>query len=94
MKCPSCKGNRLVHDYEQGEIICSSCGVVIDEKMMDSRPEWRSFNDSSGNRSRGEAALKYSVANRGFTTSIRRTSIDAKGNPLGTQAKAEMYSLM
>ena len=89
-KCPSCKGNRLVHDYEQGEVVCANCGTIISEQMMDHRGERYFGSDRDG----APAAMKYGVANKGFTTSIRRTSIDAKGNPLSSQSRAEMYSLM
>ncbi|MBN1160204.1 MAG: transcription initiation factor IIB [Candidatus Diapherotrites archaeon] len=93
--CPECGSPRIVEDRESGEIICHNCGLVIDERTMDAHPEWRAFNSSQRDaRARGGAPMKHSIANRGFTTTIRKGSMDAKGNPLSPQMKAEMYTLM
>jgi TFIIB zinc-binding len=29
VKCSSCNGDKIVTDYESGEIICGKCGLVI-----------------------------------------------------------------
>ena len=34
-----------MRDYEAAEIVCMACGFVIDEKIADTRPEWRAFDD-------------------------------------------------
>ena len=34
-KCPECGSTQLVRDYERGELICNSCGIVIDESYFD-----------------------------------------------------------
>jgi len=36
--CPQCGSTDLVHDPETGEVICSSCGTVIREEMLELRP--------------------------------------------------------
>ena len=38
-KCPRCGKNTVVTDVESQEVFCSKCGVVLDEKVNDSRPE-------------------------------------------------------
>ena len=43
--CPECGGPKLMRDYEAAEIVCMACGCVIDEKLADTRPEWRAFDD-------------------------------------------------
>jgi hypothetical protein len=61
--CPDCgSGARIVEDVRLGEATCSECGLVIMERMMDYRPEWRSMSDAddpSGGKDRsrvGDAA--------------------------------------
>ncbi len=34
-----------MRDYDAAEIVCEACGCVIAEKLVDSRPEWRAFDD-------------------------------------------------
>ncbi len=36
--CPECKSS-LVDDIQNGEIICSGCGVVVADQIADSCPE-------------------------------------------------------
>jgi len=42
-KCPECGSTNLIHDYDTGETICGSCGLVVQDVMMDKGPEWRAF---------------------------------------------------
>ena len=41
--CPECK-SAVVDDIHNGERICSSCGVVVDEQMEDYGPEAKGVN--------------------------------------------------
>ena len=36
--CPECQSS-LVDDIQNGEIICSGCGVVVDDQIADFGPE-------------------------------------------------------
>ena len=40
-KCPECGSSNLTANQERGEIICNSCGLVLEEKMVDFGQEWR-----------------------------------------------------
>jgi len=37
-KCPECGSSQLVRDYERGELVCSNCGLVIDDSYIDEGP--------------------------------------------------------
>jgi transcription initiation factor TFIIB len=41
--CPICKSNSVITDPESGEIVCSQCGMVISDKIQETRQESRSF---------------------------------------------------
>jgi transcription initiation factor TFIIB len=41
--CPDCGGSEFITDMETGEIACSQCGLVLQEEMLDQKPEWRAF---------------------------------------------------
>jgi len=42
-------------DIKTGDIVCSLCGRVAHEKMMDLGSEWRNFGDSGEDKSRAES---------------------------------------
>ena len=43
ISCPECK-SAIVDDLQNGERICSSCGIVVDEQMADYGPETKTVN--------------------------------------------------
>jgi transcription initiation factor TFIIB len=47
--CPECERDIIAVD---GEEVCESCGLVIDETKVDHGPDWRSFSDSTTDPSR------------------------------------------
>ncbi|HXG06410.1 MAG TPA: TFIIB-type zinc ribbon-containing protein [Nitrososphaera sp.] len=51
-QCSSC-GSVLITDSFTGEIVCSSCGVVVKERVETLSPEWRSFSPADDRRRRG-----------------------------------------
>ena len=34
-RCPECNSINLTHDDQKGEIICGDCGLIIEDKMVD-----------------------------------------------------------
>lgn len=50
--CPECLENppNLIEEYSAGDIVCGSCGLVLSDRLIDTRSEWRTFaNDDQGN---------------------------------------------
>ena len=69
--CPECGGPKLMRDYEAAEIVCMACGCVIDEKLADTRPEWRAFDDDQKkSRTRVGAPITYTIHDKGLSTII------------------------
>ncbi len=61
-KCPECGATSLMYNKEKGEVICRSCGLVIEEKMVDFGQEWREFSsEDSDKKRRTGAPMTYSV---------------------------------
>jgi transcription initiation factor TFIIB len=50
--CPECGSSKLVRDFDRGELICMTCGLVLKDKYFDMGPEWRAF-DSDQRDKRG-----------------------------------------
>ncbi|MEM1569433.1 MAG: transcription initiation factor IIB [Candidatus Bathyarchaeia archaeon] len=71
VKCPECGNRNLIKDHDSGEIVCSNCGYVIDDRLPDSGPEWRAFDDEQRNkRSRVGAPTTYTMHDKGLSTTI------------------------
>jgi transcription initiation factor TFIIB len=75
----------LITDSESGEVICSSCGVVITERSEDiSNPEWRAFTPEEKNsKSRTGKPTTLAKHDRGLATMISKTGRDASGRKFG-----------
>lgn len=70
-KCPECSDENLQWNKEKGEILCKSCGLVLDDKLFDFGQEWRDFEAESGeSRRRTGAPLTYTQEDRGLGTTI------------------------
>eukprot|EP00045_Choanoeca_perplexa_P008129 m.74519 g.74519 ORF g.74519 m.74519 type:complete len:113 (-) comp14364_c0_seq4:969-1307(-) len=49
----SCKQHpkaHLIEDYRAGDLICSECGKVVGDRVIDVGTEWRSFGNSDKNK--------------------------------------------
>jgi transcription initiation factor TFIIB len=50
--CKDCKEDppNLVEEFASGDMVCGSCGLVLGDRIVDTRSEWRTFsNDDQGN---------------------------------------------
>lgn len=51
MMCPDCREwpPNIVEEFSSGDCVCGSCGLVLGDRIIDTRSEWRTFaNDESG----------------------------------------------
>ena len=93
-ECPECGGTDLFFDRERGEVVCRSCGLVIDENVLDMGPEWRSFTpEERETRTRVGIPAVLSVHDKGLSTNIGPNGRDAHGQKLTTEAKIQYYRL-
>ncbi len=91
-KCPECGSEKLMRDYEAAEIVCLSCGCVVLDKLADSRPEWRAFdNEQKERRTRVGAPLTYAIHDKGLSTTINLQGKNVKGD--SPQEFEEAYKL-
>lgn len=92
--CPECGSKSLGRDYERAEIICNNCGLVIDEKIVDTGPEWRAFdNEQRMKRSRTGAPMTYTIHDKGLSTVIDWRNKDSYGKDIAQRKRAQLYRL-
>ena len=92
-KCPSCGGQKIVTDQNTGELCCSKCGIVINDKIVDTGAEWRSFSNDEGNKARTGAGTSLTMHDRGLSTVIGAANKDATGKPLSAGVKSSIERL-
>lgn len=92
-KCPRCGGAELVSDLQNGETVCSSCGIVLDESIIDMGPEWRAFTpQEKNNRQRTGLGMSYTLYDKGLST-VFKGDRDANGNRLKDEMRIKMDRL-
>jgi transcription initiation factor TFIIB len=93
-KCPECNGKKLIRDYEKGEIICASCGLIISDNLVDAGPEWRAFDaEQKEKRARGGAPVKFMRPNKGLVTEIDQYNRDIRGVRISPKKQAQLYRM-
>jgi len=92
--CPECKSEQLSKDYSRAELVCSRCGLVIDEEIIDHGPEWRAFDsEQREKRSRIGSPMTYTIHDKGLSTTIGWTNRDAYGKSIPAKNRAQLYRL-
>lgn len=86
--CKICGGISWDTDHVRGETICSKCGFVGAENMIDPGAEW--VNHSNGDdRSRVGAPSTLTLSDKGLSTEIRRSDLSSGGaRKLGMSGKS------
>ena len=48
--CENHPTSSLIHDWSAGDIVCSDCGLVVQERAIDVGTEWRTFSNETNNK--------------------------------------------
>ena len=91
--CPECRSS-LVDDMQNGEVICSGCGVVVDDQIADSGPETISSNlEDKMKLARATGQTTYSQHDLGITTEISISAKDFSGKRINNEVANQMKKL-
>jgi transcription initiation factor TFIIB len=91
--CPQCGSPKLVYDQSRGEEVCSKCGLVISDVVVDKGPEWRAHTiKEKAVKSRMGPPISYTYYDKGFYTSFR-TNKDTQGRRLDPRTRRKMRRL-
>lgn len=90
----NCKKNNLITDLSTGEIACSNCGAVSDEKSVDPGPE-NSIQTKENYLTSPRVGQKMSLkmADMGLSTLIESKNKDVTGKTLSTENRRMFYRL-
>ncbi len=73
-RCPECNSIDLTHDDQAGEIICNECGLIVEEKMVDTGQDAGGQFDKSEKKGRGGAPSSMQKFDKGLTTNVGEIS--------------------
>ena len=92
--CPTC-GKSLIGDAFKGEIVCSSCGFVVSEQLIDRGPEWKAIVEPEDKAKRVRVGAPRTIAlhDFGLSTTIGRDMRDSNGQYLDRKARNQYYKL-
>jgi|TARA_B100001094_G_scaffold330492_1_gene395831 transcription initiation factor TFIIB len=94
VKCKECASRNLHYDQVRGERLCSDCGLLVEENIVDHNPEWRNFGgDTGGDKSRVGAPSNVLLHDKGLQTAIDWQNRDYSGAPLKSKTKNQMYRM-
>lgn len=91
-RCPDCGNTNFLEDQQRGELVCSKCGLVMEEEMIDTGQEWRAFDtEQMSKRARSGAPLTFTKHDKGMTTEIGKGVGELYKVP--TRKRAQYYRL-
>src|SRR3712207_8847369 len=81
--CPNCKNQQIIFDSNNGEMICVSCGMIIEDRLDSSGIESEPMKNMENNLSVG-MPLSLAHYDKGLSTTISPSNVDAFGSQLNT----------
>ena len=91
--CPECK-SAVVDDFQNGERICSGCGIVVDEQMADYGPETKTVNLEDKMRlARASGHTTFAQHDMVIATEISVGSTDFSGKKINSSISNQMQNL-
>jgi transcription initiation factor TFIIB len=83
-----------VIDSAKGEMVCGYCGFVVNERIVETGPEWRAFSSEEKNdRSRVGVPASLAMHDMGLATVIGSENRDAAGRTLTGSTRSAMERL-
>jgi ribosomal protein L37AE/L43A len=91
--CPECRSTTFVTDRESGEITCYNCGLVLQESLLDHKPEWRAFTpEERRSKVRVGAPTSLKHFDKGLSTTFQPYR-DPYGKALPMKERLKMMRL-
>ncbi len=92
-RCPECSGTEFVTDIETGEIACSQCGIVLQDEILDQKPEWRAFTpEETRAKARTGPPTSLKRFDKGLSTTFQPYK-DTYGRALPMRERLKMMRL-
>jgi len=78
--CTECESTHIIKDDNRGELVCSDCGLVIQENIIDRSKDWRAFDaESEAKRAHAGSPMNPLIHDKGLSTEISSGFRDYSG---------------
>ena len=47
IRCPNCGSRKFLSDYDRGEVVCTRCGLLVNEHLLDMGRPWMYTNEKN-----------------------------------------------
>jgi len=84
-KCPECGSVDISYNPNQGELVCNSCGILIEEEMMNSGDDPQGKFDKNIKSGRGGSPINIQKFDKGLITTVGMLSDIYKLQPKNTK---------
>ena len=92
--CPECRSTHLVIDDLRGELVCDSCGLVLEDRAVDGSAEWTAYTPEDAARASHTGAPRDPMSGAsGLTTVISSPRRDARGNAIPVEGRGALYRI-
>jgi transcription initiation factor TFIIB len=92
--CDNCQSTEVIYDVTRGQRVCSNCGYVIEDRIVDHGAEWRAYNSAESNeRSRVGLPASSTLHDRGLSTIIGYENQDVYGKRLTANQRSKIYRM-
>lgn len=91
-RCHECDAS-LIDDHQNGEVICSGCGIVVREQIMDNGQEIMGNLAESSKLLRATGLNTYALHDLGLVTEISIEKTDCNGKVINSQIAKQMHNL-
>lgn len=93
-ECSLCNSKAVVYDAENSEVVCSECGMVIQDNIESLSPEWRAYsNDDLDSKSRTGMPTSLAFHDMGLSTFISYSNVDANGATISSEQLSKVQRM-
>jgi transcription initiation factor TFIIB len=93
-KCHECSSRKIERDETRGEVVCSDCGLVIEDNIIDQGAEWRVFSPEEGDqRARTGSPSTQLLHDKGLSTEIDWQNRDYSGRVISGASRTQYHRM-
>ncbi len=93
-RCPECNSPDLTKDQYHAELVCNSCGYVIEDDFIDYGPDWRAYTpEDNEKKSHIGSPMSPLIHDKGLSTTIGWSNRDSYGKKIPSKNKSQVYRL-
>ena len=90
--CPNCRNEHIIFDSSNGEMICTSCGMIIKDRLDSIGIESEPMKNTENNLNVG-MPLSLAHYDKGLSTTISSSNVDAFGSQLNTNQLTKVRTI-